>query len=90
MFNQSQVLAMVTGIVFSSSVFVVRMPYSAAMSADATTASLAGDYLLCSFRRGRCSSRSWQWAPRSAPSGISSRNGSLVRHCGINMIMAPF
>src|SRR5688500_6928344 len=45
-FNQSQVLSMVTGVMFLIVGLLGRMPYSKAMSADATTAMLAGDYLL--------------------------------------------
>src|SRR5687767_8228767 len=37
---------MVTGVVFLIVGLIGRMPYSIAMSADGTTASLAGDYLL--------------------------------------------
>ena len=46
LFNQSQVLAMVTGVVFLGIGLAVRTPYSTAMSADARTAALAGEYLL--------------------------------------------
>ena len=45
LFNQSQVLAMVTGVAFLVVGMLARMPYSRAMSADAATAELAGDYL---------------------------------------------
>src|SRR5688572_598272 len=46
MFNQSQVLAMVTGVLFFIVGMVARERYAAAMGADAETASLAADYLL--------------------------------------------
>src|SRR3954447_24923218 len=46
LFNQSQVLAVVTGIAFLLAGLAVRVSYSVAMSADATTARLAGEYLL--------------------------------------------
>jgi putative MATE family efflux protein len=46
MFNQSQVLAMVTGAVFLVIGMALRWPYARAMSADATTARLAAEYLL--------------------------------------------
>ena len=46
LFNQSQVLAMVTGVVFLIVGLLVARPYAVAMSADATTAELAVDYLL--------------------------------------------
>jgi putative MATE family efflux protein len=45
-FNQSQVLAMLTGVAFLAVGLAVRMPYARAMGADAKTAELAGDYLL--------------------------------------------
>ena len=91
LFNQSQVLAMVTGIVFLVVGLIVRMPYSAAMSADATTASLAGEYLL------------W-FIPAMALQFALVAMGSALRAVGnfkpgmvvssatvvINMILAPF
>src|SRR3981081_4931665 len=46
MFNQAQVLAVVTGIVFLIVGMLVRLPYTRAMSADAETAALAAQYLL--------------------------------------------
>ncbi len=46
LFNQSQVLALVTGVVFLLVGFAARWPYSIAMSADAITAELAATYLL--------------------------------------------
>ncbi|HEV3486227.1 MAG TPA: MATE family efflux transporter, partial [Vicinamibacterales bacterium] len=46
LFNQSQVLAMVTGVGFLVVAMALRWPYVRAMSADAETARLAADYLL--------------------------------------------
>src|SRR6476659_5031018 len=46
LFNQSQVLAILTGIVFLIAGLAVRLPYTQALSADAATATLAGQYLL--------------------------------------------
>jgi MATE family, multidrug efflux pump len=46
LFNQSQVLAMVTGAVFLVVGLAVRMPYVTLQSADPNTAALAGQYLL--------------------------------------------
>src|SRR5947207_4620379 len=46
LFNQSQVLAMLTGILFLIVGLSVRTAYSVTMSADANTAKLAGEYLL--------------------------------------------
>jgi putative MATE family efflux protein len=45
LFNQSQVLAMVTGVLFLFLGLAVRTRYSQALSADAMTARLAGQYL---------------------------------------------
>src|SRR4029079_3649983 len=46
LFNQSQVLAMVTGAAFFVVAELVRWPYARAMSADPETAALAAQYLL--------------------------------------------
>src|SRR4051812_5987357 len=46
MFNQAQVLAIVTGIAFLIVGMLVRIPYTHAMAADAETATLAAQYLL--------------------------------------------
>lgn len=45
-FNQSQVLAMVTGVLFLIVGMTLRVPYANSLSADAGTAQLAGEYLL--------------------------------------------
>lgn len=46
LFNQSQVLSMATGAAFLVVALALRGPYAAAMSADAATARMAGEYLL--------------------------------------------
>src|SRR5258705_3215315 len=46
MFNQAQVLAVVTGILFLIVGMLVRLPYTRAMAADAETAALSAQYLL--------------------------------------------
>ena len=46
MFNQSQVLAMITGAAFLVVGMIAREPYSRAMAADAATAQMSNDYLL--------------------------------------------
>jgi putative MATE family efflux protein len=46
MFNQAQVLAVVTGFLFLIVGLLIRLPYTHAMSADAETAALAAQYLL--------------------------------------------
>jgi len=91
LFNQSQVLAMVTGILFLIVGLALRSSYSAAMGADSKTAALAGDYLL------------W-FIPAMALQFAMVAMGSALRAVGnfkpgmvvstvtviINMILAPF
>jgi putative MATE family efflux protein len=91
LFNQSQVLAMVTGAVFLAVGLAVRWPYARAMSADATTASLAATYLL------------W-FIPAMALQFALVAMGAALRAVGnfrpgmvvstttviINMVLAPF
>ena len=45
-FNQSQVLSVLVGVLFLMAAMATRTPYARAMSADAATMALAGDYLL--------------------------------------------
>jgi putative MATE family efflux protein len=91
LFNQSQLLAMVTGVVFLVLGMLARWPYARAMSADATTAALAAEYLL------------W-FIPAMALQFALVAMGSALRAVGnfkpgmvvstatvtINMILAPF
>ncbi|HVD61418.1 MAG TPA: MATE family efflux transporter [Gemmatimonadaceae bacterium] len=91
LFNQSQVLAMVTGVAFLIVGLLIRVPYTRAMSADATTAKLAGEYLL------------W-FVPAMALQFALVAMGSALRATGnfkpgmvvstatviLNMIVAPF
>jgi putative MATE family efflux protein len=91
LFNQSQVLAMVTGVVFLIVGLALRGRYSAAMGADATTARLAATYLL------------W-FIPAMALQFLLVAMGAGLRGVGnfkpgmvvstasviINMILAPF
>jgi putative MATE family efflux protein len=91
LFNQSQVLAMGTGVVFLLVGMLVRWPYARAMSADAATAALAADYLL------------W-FIPAMALQFALVAMGSALRAVGnfkpgmvvstatvtLNMILAPF
>lgn len=90
-FNQSQVLAMLTGLLFLIVGLVVRSRYAAALSADASTAALAGEYLL------------W-FIPAMALQFAMVAMGAALRAMGnfkpgmvvstttviINMILAPF
>ncbi|MEX2282884.1 MAG: MATE family efflux transporter [Gemmatimonadota bacterium] len=91
LFNQSQVLAMVTGGLFLIVGLAVRTGYSNAMSADSRTAALAADYLL------------W-FIPAMALQFAMVAMGAALRAVGnfkpgmvvssvtvvINMILAPF
>jgi putative MATE family efflux protein len=91
LFNQSQVLAMVTGVLFLIVGLAARWPYARAMSADATTAVLAAEYLL------------W-FIPAMALQFALVAMGAALRAVGnfkpgmvvstttviINMVLAPF
>ena len=46
LFNQSQVLSLICGVLFLVVGMALRLPYAKALSADAVTAELAADYLL--------------------------------------------
>src|SRR5688572_12130676 len=91
LFNQSQVLAMVTGVAFLIVGLLCRSWYSNAMGADATTARLSDEYLL------------W-FIPAMALQFALVAMGSALRATGnfkpgmvvstatviINMVLAPF
>ena len=91
LFNQSQVLAMITGLLFLIVGMLLRMPYANAMSADPHTAQLVGQYLL------------W-FIPAMALQFLIVAMGAALRAAGnfkpsmvvgsgsviINMILAPF
>ena len=91
MFNQSQVLAMLTGLLFLIVGLAFRVPYSVQMSADPVTAALAGDYLL------------WFIPAMALQFGLVAM-GSALRGMGnfkpgmvvstatviLNMVLAPF
>jgi putative MATE family efflux protein len=91
LFNQSQVLAMVTGVAFLVVGLALRSRYSAAMGADAVTARLADEYLL------------W-FIPAMALQFALVAMGAALRATGnfkpgmvvstatviINMVLAPF
>ena len=46
LFNQSQVLSLICGVLFLTAGMALRVPYARALSADAATARLAAEYLL--------------------------------------------
>ena len=91
MFNQAQVLAIVTGIVFLILGMLVRVPYSRAMSPDAETAALADQYLLWFIP-----AMALQFLLVAAGSGLRGvgnfKTGMIVSTGSviINMALAPF
>ncbi len=91
MFNQAQVLAIVTGIVFLILGMLVRVPYSRAMSADPETAALAGQYLLWFIP-----AMALQFLLVAAGAGLRGvgnfKTGMIVSTGSvvINMVLAPF
>lgn len=90
-FNQSQVLAMLTGLLVLIVGLAVRMPYARAMSADQETAALAGDYL-----RWFIPAMALQFglvAMGAALRGMGNFKPGMVVSTAtviINMVLAPF
>src|SRR5215212_2404825 len=91
LFNQSQVLAMVTGVVFLVVGLAGRNWYAHAMSADAETARQAGEYLLWFIP-----AMALQFALVAMGSALRAignfKPGMVVSTVtvGINMVLAPF
>ena len=91
MFNQSQVLAMVTGVLFLIVGMTFRWPYANAMSADAETAKMAADYLkwfipAMALQFGIVAMGSALRAVGNFKPGMVVGSATVV----INMIVAPF
>ena len=91
LFNQSQILAMVTGAAFLIVGLIARVPYSRAMGADAITASLAADYLLwfipaMALQFGLVAMSSALRAGGNFKPGMVVSSTTVV----INLILAPF
>jgi putative MATE family efflux protein len=91
LFNQSQVLAMVTGVVFLAVGLAVRWPYARAMSADAKTAALAAEYLLwfipaMALQFALVAMGSALRALGNYKPGMVVSTGTVI----LNMILAPF
>jgi putative MATE family efflux protein len=90
-FNQSQVLSMGVGVVFFAAAMATRMPYARAMSADALTTRLAGDYLLWMIP-----AMALQFALIAMGAGLRGtgnfRPGMIVQTATVilNLILAPF
>jgi putative MATE family efflux protein len=91
MFNQAQVLAVVTGIAFLIVGMLVRLPFTRAMSADAETAALAAQYLLWFIP-----AMALQFvlvAQSAALRGVGNFKPGMVVSSGsviLNMVLAPF
>jgi putative MATE family efflux protein len=91
LFNQSQVLAIVTGIVFLIVGLAVRTRYTTAMGADADTARLAGEYLLwfipaMALQFGLVAMGSALRAVGNFKPGMVVSTATVI----INMVLAPF
>ena len=91
LFNQSQVLAMVTGVLFLIVGLAGRGRYAAAMGADANTAALAADYLLwfipaMALQFGLVAMASALRAVGNFKPGMVVSTATVV----INMVLAPF
>lgn len=90
MFNQAQVLAIVTGVIFLVLGMLVRLPYSRAMSPDTETASLAAQYLLWFIPA--MALQFLMVAAGAALRGVGNFKTGTVVSTGsviVNMVMAP-
>jgi putative MATE family efflux protein len=91
MFNQAQVLAVVTGIAFLIVGMLVRIPYSRALSPDAETAALAAQYLLwfipaMALQFLMVAAGAALRAVGNFKAGMIVSTGSVI----VNMVLAPF
>jgi putative MATE family efflux protein len=91
LFNQSQVLAVVTGAIFLVLGLALRTRYSIAMSADAETARLAGEYLLwfipaMAFQFPLAAMGAALRAVGNFKPGMVVSTATVI----VNMILAPF
>src|SRR5689334_14415577 len=91
LFNQSQVLSMVAGVVFLLLGLALRTPYSAAMGADAETAKLSDAYLLwfipaLALQFALIAMGSALRATGNFKPGMIVSTASVI----INMVLAPF
>src|SRR5436853_5712340 len=91
MFNQAQVLAVVTGAIFLVVGLLARVPYSRAMSPDPDTAALAGQYLLWFIPA--MALQFLMVGAGAALRGVGNFKTGMVVGTGsiiINMVFAPF
>ena len=91
MFNQAQVLAVVTGVGFLIVGMLVRLPYTRAMSPDPDTGALAAQYLLwfipaMALQFLMVAAGAALRAVGNFKAGMIVSTGSVI----INMILAPF
>ncbi|MGZ3332774.1 MAG: MATE family efflux transporter [Gemmatimonadaceae bacterium] len=91
MFNQAQVLAVVTGILFLIVGMLVRLPYSRALAPDAETAALAARYLLwfipaMALQFLMVAAGAALRAVGNFKAGMIVSTGSVIT----NMVLAPF
>jgi putative MATE family efflux protein len=91
MFNQAQVLAIVTGILFLIVGMLVRLPYSRALAPDAETAALAAQYLLwfipaMALQFLMVAAGAALRAVGNFKAGMIVSTGSVIT----NMVLAPF
>ena len=91
MFNQAQVLAIVTGIGFLIVGMLVRLPYTRALSPDTETAALAAQYLLwfipaMALQFLMVSAGAALRAVGNFKAGMIVSTGSVL----VNMVLAPF
>ena len=90
-FNQSQILAVVVGIVFLAIAMAVRVPYSRALSADERTAALAAEYLLwfipaMALQFGMVGMGSALRGTGNFKPGMIVQSATVI----LNMLLAPF
>jgi putative MATE family efflux protein len=91
MFNQAEVLAVVTGIAFLIVGMLVRIPYARALAPDAETAALAAQYLLwfipaMALQFLMVAAGAALRAVGNFKAGMVVGTGSVI----INMVLAPF
>jgi putative MATE family efflux protein len=91
LFNQSQVLSVVTGAVFLVVAMWLRVPYAQSLSADTETAALAADYLLwfipaMALQFGMVAMGSALRGTGNFKPGMIVQSATVV----INIILAPF
>jgi MATE family, multidrug efflux pump len=90
-FNQSQVLAIVVGVLFLAVAMALRVPYAKTLSADARTAALAADYLLwfipaMALQFGMVAMGSALRGTGNFKPGMVVQTATVI----LNMLLAPF